>query len=359
MAKCVYRGTSLNSDVPPNDDTASVEHIIPWAIGGSNGLVTRDASRKGNNDLGSEVDAPFANTLPLAFMRHRLQLKSNGGNVPPITWRGQTDFGDEATFTINADGSSELDLGLKVERPPRGESGRMTIAGSHDRAVQTLEGMLKGMRKRGEIAYSETGQLLESVDDFLEVSEPRLVDNVQLKVEYFNKQDWGRGILKIVLALGHHMLGPEWSEGPGAEPIRAIVMNSKDNWPVRIPRGYIAGMWSPSFRRVLGKTKAIHDALIHTVAILPGTEDGRAIALVSLFGGNNVPEAVVDIGKLPQSFIDKLNADLNTGTIMGYQVDPVSRVTTPITLEEIDKRNRTLGPTNKRSLRLHHDQSLR
>jgi len=359
MAQCVYRGITLNNNDPADDDTASLEHIIPWAIGGSNGLATRDASKKGNNDLGSDVDAPFANTLPLAFMRHKLELKSNSGNIPPIIWKGQTEYGDKATFTLNADGSSELDLGLKVERPPKGQAGRMTVAGSHEKAVQTLEGMLKGMRKRGETAYSQNGKLLESVDDFLAISEQRLVDNARFSVEYFNKEAWGRGILKIVLALGHHMLGPEWSQGVGADPIREIVMNSPDKWPAKIPRGYIAGKWHTSFRRILGKTKAVHDGFVHTVAILPGTEDGRAIGLVSLFGGNNVPEAVVDIGKLPQSFIDKLNAPLNQGVIMGYQVDPITRTTTPISLEEIDSRNRTLGPTNKRSLRLYHERSLR
>ena len=63
MTKCIYREVTLNHNKPEDSDTATLEHIIPWAIGGSNGFATGDASKGANNDLGSEVDAKFADTL--------------------------------------------------------------------------------------------------------------------------------------------------------------------------------------------------------------------------------------------------------------------------------------------------------
>ncbi len=80
MPKCIYREGDLNFNKPENDDTATAEHIIPWAIGGSNGLVTPDASQEANNDLGSEVDARFADTLPLPYWRYENAEENQSGS---------------------------------------------------------------------------------------------------------------------------------------------------------------------------------------------------------------------------------------------------------------------------------------
>jgi hypothetical protein len=80
---------------------------------------------------------------------------------------------------------------------------------------------------------------------------------------------------------------------------------------------------------------------------------------ISLFGGDGVPEAVIRIGKLPTAFVASLNRKDNGDTIMGYMVDPRTRATSPITFAEIDRRMATQGPTNKKTLRLYQDRSLR
>ena len=39
MTRCMYvHDRELNEDRPPNDSTKSLEHIVPWALGGSSGL---------------------------------------------------------------------------------------------------------------------------------------------------------------------------------------------------------------------------------------------------------------------------------------------------------------------------------
>ena len=73
---CIYPpSVTLNRDVPPNDGSSTIEHIIPWAIGGSNSCTVDDASKEANNDLGSSVDAPFSNLLPIAIKRHLIGIE--------------------------------------------------------------------------------------------------------------------------------------------------------------------------------------------------------------------------------------------------------------------------------------------
>jgi hypothetical protein len=358
MAKCIYREVILNSNKPEDDDTASLEHIIPWALGGSNGFTISDVSKAANNDLGSEVDARLADTLPIAIMRHRLQLKSQNGNIMPIVWRGASPDGYGATFTIHPDGTVDVFLDTVVDRPATGQSGPISVSGPRERIESILVGMLKGMKKRKESAYTQNGNLLQSLDDFRNASEETLIDKLRLTVEYFNQEAWTRGLLKIALAAGHRLLGAEWTFGADATSIRQTVMNSRQNWPA-LPRGFIAGELDRSMRLALGKTAAVRDSNQHTVAVVPANQTGKGVLVVSLFGGNGVPEAVIGIGKLPHMMVDALNRRDNSATIMGYRIDPKTRAAVPITFGEIDRRIATQGPTNKKSMKMYQDRSLR
>ncbi|QBR72333.1 hypothetical protein CU048_14780 [Beijerinckiaceae bacterium] len=358
MAKCIYRKVTLNSNKPEDDDTTSVEHIIPWSIGGSNGLQTLDVSRRANNDLGSEVDAPFANTLPIAIKRHELQLRSQNGQITPIVWRGQSPEGFRGMMTIQSDGTVDVRLDPSVNRPKGGQHGPTIVSGPRERLTPILEGMLRGMKKRGEQAYSQEGKLIESLADFLSASEQTLVDRLNFNIEYFNHESWTRGILKIVLSAGHNILGPEWTFGPDADSIRGMVMNPRENWREPFPRGFIAGEWDRALRLALGKTADVRDAFQHTVAVLPANQEGNGFIAVSLFGGNGVPESVVHVGKLPSRIVQTLKED-NHDTVMGYRVDPRTRTTIPITFGEMGRRIATQGPTNNKAMRVYRNRTLR
>lgn len=311
--------------------------------------MTSDVSVFANNSLGSEVDAPFANTLPIAIKRHQLQLKSQKGNIPPIVWRGESPDGIPGTMTINSDHTMKIDFDLKVDRPPQGGDGHITVAGQKDQIEPVLDGLLRGMKKRNQQAYSMDGELLLSLDDFLSSSRQTLIDKLDMKIEYFNQEAWSRGILKILLSFCHKILGREWTFGQTAELVRGYVMNSRESWPPDQLRGYIAGEWDRNFRLALGKTSEVRDNLVHTLGILPYNQSGEAVALISLFGGNGVPEAVVRIGTLPKAIIQALNHESNYGVLLGYQINPKTRKTNPIYFGEVDKRISRNGPSNRRS----------
>ena len=91
MTHCIYvPERELNDDRPPNERTKSIEHVVPWAIGGSNGCTIDEVSTKANNDLGTEIDAPFSNLLPIASWRHNPEdRRAVGENTPyRVRWGG-------------------------------------------------------------------------------------------------------------------------------------------------------------------------------------------------------------------------------------------------------------------------------
>jgi len=356
VAKCVYRDVILNSNHPEDSNTASIEHIIPWALGGSNSFTIADVSKGANNDLGSDVDAPFVDTLPLAIKRHQMGLKSQNGNISPIVWRGTTPDGTGGKLTIHADGHTDFTLDITVKRP-EGQSGPIAISGSREQVEPILAGMLRGMKKRREQAHAEDGSVFNSVQDILSASEHKFVDEIRLRVEYFSHEAWIRGMLKIALAAGHKLLGESWSSGAEAARMRQIVCNPMDRWPDS-PKGFVIGEWDRHFRLALGKTAAVRDSNQHIVAVLPSQQLTGVIA-ISLFGGDGVPEAVIDIGKLPETMVAALDKKENGSVILGYQVDPRARTTMPITFQAIDRRIAAQGPTNKRAMKVYQDRSLR
>ncbi len=358
MTKCIYREITLNHNEPEDSDTATLEHIIPWAIGGSNGFATGDASKGANNNLGSKVDAKFADTLPIAIKRFKFQIKSQKGNVPSIVWKAVTPDGDKATFTVNPDWSTEVKIGTVVDRPAPGQAGPMTASGPREQLKPILSGLLKGLKKRNEKVYTRDGRLLESLDDLLSASEPRTVEELMISLKYFDPDAWTRGIMKIALAAGHKILGPDWTFGPAGAKIRQTVMNVREKWPTSM-RGNLAGEWDRAIRLPLGKTAQVRDANLHTIAVLPANKNGASVMCISLFGGDGVPEAVIDIGDLPQTMMNELNRQDNRGTILGYRTDPGTRVATPITIGEMERQVATKGPTNKKMMNVLQDRSLR
>src|ERR1700733_15409182 len=67
---CPYCGITHDETI-----VASIEHVLPYALGGSNDL-TITACKWSNNTLGSDVDAPFMDFFPVRSDRFFFGLKS-------------------------------------------------------------------------------------------------------------------------------------------------------------------------------------------------------------------------------------------------------------------------------------------
>lgn len=79
---CPYCGVEHDTTV-----ATSVEHVVPYALGGSDDL-TITACARSNNDLGSKVDAPFLDFFPVRSARFYLGLDSGKGNGPTLDLSG-------------------------------------------------------------------------------------------------------------------------------------------------------------------------------------------------------------------------------------------------------------------------------
>ena len=83
-SRCLYTYARLNFNKPPDDLSATLEHIVPYALGGSDGFSIPYCAKKANNDFGRDIDAPFFALPILNFKRHALGLKSYAGTVPEM-----------------------------------------------------------------------------------------------------------------------------------------------------------------------------------------------------------------------------------------------------------------------------------
>src|SRR5687767_15604224 len=169
MARCIYCRCELNSNVPADDFTGTLEHILPLALGGSAAFATPDASKKYNNDFGSSIDARFADQLPLAIKRHKFRIPGQSGKVPPIALKARSeDNGEPLTIEFGIDGT------LNVIFPPtviddqkRSHLARL-VAGSPENVREILAGMLKKAQRSGQSIYMEDGSKIARASDFEE-----------------------------------------------------------------------------------------------------------------------------------------------------------------------------------------------
>lgn len=312
--------------------TCTKEHIVQFALGGSNEFTTRDASHKYNSDLGRDIDAKFINLLPLAIKRHMLKLVGESGTIPPIVWRAKSlDNGEPATITIHPDGHLEY----AFDRVVITEGKERLVAGSPDQVREMLAGMLAKAKKKGETIYSKTGERIAGLQDFEQYFEVEETNLFHASVRAFDFDVWVRGIFKIVLGLGHIILGPDWTfSSDGGDRIRSVLFCDREHWPARSLKGFTTGELPPTICQAAGITPAVREANQHTLAILP--QDKEPLAIVSLFGGEGVPEALVTLGS-ERGKLAAVNDTMDPRTRVGLRIDPTMRRVTWITVADLDR----------------------
>ena len=334
MTRCIYCRSELNRNHPPDDMTVSKEHVVPYALGGSDAFSTLDVSKKYNNQFGHDIDAKFINLLPLSIKRHILHIAGQSGKIPPITWRAQSlDNGARSTITIDADGRIDCSFDTMTERVETQKGEWLSVSGSPDKVTGILSGLLAKASKRGKEIYTTSGEKVRSTDDVFRQRDIEDSNHFRASIQAFDMDIWIRGIFKMVLGLGHILLGPEWTFSvDGGDRIRTVLVTERKEWPINCIRGFATGELPSEIGRVLGITAEVRKANRHTLAILP--YEGSAVAIVSLFGGNDVPEALVSLGGNPGHLV-VVNDTLKPDTRMGVQIDPTTRNTKWITMLDL------------------------
>ena len=237
---CIYSGEL--HDVAERSD----EHIVPYSLGGSNQLVTRDVARIPNNEVGRTADSRLINNFFMAYERWQRGIASEDGSIPSVEFRGKVKIADEwskATFRINPDRTTELVVPPSVESD-WGEL-RFKISCNPD----DLPGIAGNIEKKG-AKRGLSFRLLEHAESTREVTipEPQMAAGFS-----FEFDTMALGFVKMALATGHHVLGYTWSQSVHADRLRGALHDAVDDvdWAKHAIHGSIWPDASASLDQVL------------------------------------------------------------------------------------------------------------
>ena len=184
----------------------SLEHVIPFALGGSDELTIVTCKQQ-NNELGSDVDAPFVDFFPVRGKRFFLGLESAGGNKPTLDLGGKGWIqGKEVPISYSI---TKYSKELKIARPSIkktriGDTEEWHISGDPAAVREILEGKLRKQLEKGKTITLKNGQLLklEDIDDLIADSKAETLNPSVLKTIPFNYLMPIRFFCKLALAMG-------------------------------------------------------------------------------------------------------------------------------------------------------------
>ena len=316
---CAYCGkTHAEEDV-----AASVEHVIPYGLGGSNDLTITTCDRS-NNDLGSKVDAPFMDFFPVRSRRFFLGLASTKGNEPTLDLGGTGWIdGDEVpiSYKISA-GNKELKLAEPriVKTPHPDGSEHWQVSGDPVKVREVIEGKLRKQTKLGKALRLQDGTVLRVQDMNKLFTEKTTVtfNPPVLKTIEFDRLVSIRFFSKLALATGHLQWGETFSRSSVAQTLREH-MTIRRLEEVTLP----AAIW-PETDSVNGVLSVIEKEDHHAIAVMNGEPP---VLIVSLFGEYG---ALIPMGRLPDGNIPTASGE---GTV--WRIELPSRKLSRFTMSDL------------------------
>lgn len=331
MEQCLYTYTELNENVPPDDRGASLEHIVPYALGGCDSFGIRYCSKKANNDFGRDIDAPFI-ALPITgFKRHQLGLKGYSGTVPDIVFKGNCpELQKDCNIVFSYEGNVYADFGISVTGGI--ETGKVAFAGSEDRLRAAVTGLIAKASRKGMTILSEQLQPISTFEDAIEVATKESGEKLHFRMDFGRDAflvPWSRGIIKMALGLGAFALGKTWAFSPEADLLRSCLVCENTRLLTLPLRGTTVGRIPPDAAKMFDIQPGRH-----TLAVFP--YESSMFAYISLFGGE-VFDAIIDLGSGPAD-VKLVNDQLPSSWTCVFHIDPVARKLTTMTVSDVHAR---------------------
>ena len=276
--RCIYTGHELID----GDDRfrPSHEHIIPLALGGSNGFVTDEVCADANARAGNDIDDAVASLLPYLMLRHRYQLRGNRKVIPKVKLQGEfLDLKAPASVDIDDQG----DMAFRFDDEQQISGNMFTLGTTEERARFLLNGRLKSAQKRKAHLLTPYGEIKDEEDIEIALlcaqrNEGRnFKGRITIDVKEYHAAI-ARLHVKIALGLANKVLGHAWTFSEGGDLFRSELFRSaRDAVPYKI-KGQIA-------EKVPGNVAAICQvkAGYHTLAVFPC--GSQTLAIIALFGG--------------------------------------------------------------------------
>jgi hypothetical protein len=212
---CIYSGQEHPESV------RNLEHILPYALGGSAEFGTHDVSARSNSDAGSIADGPLVNHPLITMQRWRLQLRGQSGRIPGITFRGTIDIDGSAVemcYHIYPDGAVELTTIPDVQSDWANREFRVRC---DPRDLPKIFGnIIRKGQKMGLPISLDNIRVHTSVQKRIE--QPTLSGDLS-----FGLFDLYPGFVKMALGTGHLVFGKAWSRNSDAALLRKVI-NERD-----------------------------------------------------------------------------------------------------------------------------------
>jgi hypothetical protein len=205
----------------------SSEHVIPYAMGGSNDF-TIVVCELSNNQLGGQVDRPIIEFFPVRSERFFLGLNGTDGTPPTLDMSGVTYLqGREMQLrnVLGPDGKDTRITSREIERIPMGESERWNMKGSPEAIRKALAGKIRDQASKGKWVKNDRGEIitLENLDQILQEVTEEIPNPCVLRKIEFDYLWTRRFFAKIALAIGHYLFGESFSRSKRADELRRTM----------------------------------------------------------------------------------------------------------------------------------------
>ncbi|MDH7640254.1 HNH endonuclease [Sphingomonas oryzagri] len=276
MSRCIY----CLKDIVPRDVAVgllnpSLEHIIPYSLGGSDDFATPDAHVGCNSSLGETVDSDCINQPYIVILRQKFGIPGRSGNVPDLVLSAVSANGNEpATMTIPHGKAATFKHEPIVIRQQETFGEQVLVVGNDGQVTKIVSGMAAKAKKRGgRVIDRDTGLELDIPASV--AASPREFHN-EYNVDFsIDLTSLHREIVKIAFGFAHLTLGWRWTASAYSRKLRAIARGAGS----RADLDAIITPVDPEIRTALPMGQAGPDD--HFVALLPMVADTRII--VSLF----------------------------------------------------------------------------
>jgi hypothetical protein len=331
MERCLYTYVELNHNPQADDKTASLEHIIPYALGGCDLFSIPYCSKKANNDFGRDIDAPFIALPVTGLKRHALGLKSYARIVPDIVFKGDCpELQRSCNIIFPYQGAAYADFGIDVQGSI--DIGQITFSGSKDRLRAAVESLIKKATRKGLAVLSQQLESIATFDEMVEAATKATGETLHFRMNFGRDAffvPWSKGIIKIAFGLGAFSLGSTWAFSPEADILRSCLICDAASFPNKSLRGTTLGRIPPEIARMIDVQPGRH-----TLAVLP--HEDEMVAFISLFGGEMF-DAIIHLGNGPAN-IKKVNDQLPATWKCVFHIDPKTRGFTCETISEVNAR---------------------
>ena len=194
------------------------------------------------------------------------------------------------------------ELAFEFENEQRTSGQIIALASTEDRVRFLLKGRLAQAEKRQLRLITEFGEVKdeEDIDIALMLADRKEGREFKAKITIDTSAFHAARahlLVKIALGLGHRVLGPEWTFGPGGMMLRSHLFPGRKDLNFGLLRGTINADLPDIFLKLFEITENRH-----IMAVLPMKK--KTIALIALFGGQ-AGTAVIDLGADMRRLLNK------------------------------------------------------